>query len=110
MRVRVQGVGVRTATMTRMKTRAIAPPPEDRFASPLDLLEALGLRNRSFLSALGAIRVWGLATWWWCVKFPERGFGVECLWCRVYPIITMIKWIRTSRLSIKNSLSLGFAE
>jgi len=37
------------------------------------------------------------------VRLPGKGNGAR----PVHLIITMIKWIRTSRLSIKNSLSLS---
>ena len=41
------------------------------------------------------------------VRLPGEGNSNSHCARPVYPIITTIKWIRTSRLSIKNSLSLG---
>ena len=42
---------------------------------------------------------------------PLRVTGEEIQGARpVHPIITMIKWIRASRLSIKNSLSVGMQQ
>jgi len=44
------------------------------------------------------------------VRLPGKGDSNSHGARPVYLIITMIKWIRTSRLSIKNSLSLGLPE
>jgi hypothetical protein len=44
------------------------------------------------------------------VRLPENGNSNSHGARPVHPIITMIEWIRTSRLSIKNSLSVNLEE
>ena len=41
------------------------------------------------------------------VRLPGRGNANSQSARPVHPIVTMIKWIRTSRLSVKNSLCIG---